>query len=547
VEGWVSRALLHLEVQPAWALIGCIALVAVCFANAVPNDFILDDYGIVAVNPAIRTIAPLHALATPYWGEHSNAGVYRPLTIFSFSLEYPLWHRWAGGYRLTNLLLHAFNGFLLFLLARRLLQSTSGGLVTAAIYLAHPVHTEPVVGLVGRSELLAAMFFLLAWLFFREKRTILCMTAFFLSLLSKENAIAFPAVALLDCWISEGRSFKGVFLQWKRFAAVLGTAAAYLALRIRVLHGMGVPESAQYFDGRWTLFQRELTSGRAFLEYFRLLIAPVHVTGDYDFNSIPIANAADWVAWIGLAVVLATLIVALRGLKTDPRLGFGILFFYVTILPVSNWIVSTSLIMAERFLYLPSIGVCLIAGLAWTRLPTFQSKELVAGGLLAAAAVLCIAHNYVWRDERTFFGNMVQVLPDNVRGRQGYGVALVEAGRPEEAISQFQAGLRIVRNSPLLVGLAEAEMQIDGGCSRARPALDEALRIQPHDSFARWLSASCFEREGALERAESSYRQAVADTAFPDPKLLSDWGRVLEKTGRFEEAGQAYARAASVR
>jgi tetratricopeptide (TPR) repeat protein len=255
----------------------------------------------------------------------------------------------------------------------------------------------------------------------------------------------------------------------------------------------------------------------------------------------------DWVAWLGLTAVLATIIIALRCVKRSPQLAFGILFFYVTILPVSNWLVSTSLIMAERFLYLPSIGLCLIAGLVWIELPVVPAKQLAIFGFLSAAILLCVAHNYIWRDEMSFFRNMVQELPDNVRGRQGYGVALVEAGRPEEAIEQFQAGLRVVRNAPLLVGLAEAEMQIDRGCPRARPALDEALRIHPHDSFARWLSASCFERDGALENAEAAYRQAVGDTAFPDPKLLSDWARVLEKTGRFEDAREANRRAALVR
>src|SRR5207245_2566097 len=117
-----------------------------------------------------------------------------PLTIFSFSLEYPLWRRWPGGYRLTNLLLHALNGFLLFILARALLRSVPAAWAASALYLAHPVHTEPVVGIAGRSELLAAMFFLLAWICFRRRRMVFCVAAFLLGLLSKENAIAFPSV-----------------------------------------------------------------------------------------------------------------------------------------------------------------------------------------------------------------------------------------------------------------------------------------------------------------------------------------------------------------
>jgi tetratricopeptide (TPR) repeat protein len=220
------------------------------------------------------------------------------------------------------------------------------------------------------------------------------------------------------------------------------------------------------------------------------------------------------------------------------------LFFYVTILPVSNWIMPTALIMSERSLYLPSLGICLIAGLAWANLSDMRVRRLAGLGVMSLAAILCVAHNYIWRDNLTFFGNVVRVFPDNVRGRQGYGTALVEAGRPQDAIEQFDAGLRIKRNTPLLVSLGEGLMQLDRNCTRARPVLNEALGIQPSDHLARWLLASCFEREGALQQAEATYRQAVSDAQFPDPKLLSDWGRLLEKTGRLAEAQEAYRRAA---
>src|SRR6185295_10772769 len=142
-------------------------------------------------------------------------------------------------------------------------------------------------------------------------------------------------------------------------------------------------------------------------------------------------------------------------------------------LPVSNWIVPTALTMSERSLYLPSVGVCLIVAMIWGTISSLGARRILAAGVLAMAALLCISHNYIWRGDLTFFGNIVRVLPDNTRGRQGYGVALVEAGRPEEARQQFEAGLRIKRNAPLLVGLAEALIQIDRGCVRARGVLDE--------------------------------------------------------------------------
>jgi Flp pilus assembly protein TadD len=126
-------------------------------------------------------------------------------------------------------------------------------------------------------------------------------------------------------------------------------------------------------------------------------------------------------------------------------------------------------------------------------------------------------------------------------------VALIEAGRPEEALVQFDAGLKIRRTAPLLVGRSEALMQLDRGCIRARSVLQEALQVQPADPFAHWLSGGCFEKEGLIQQAEAEYRQAVMSTDFPDPKLLADWGRVLERTGRSSEAQEAYRRSAMLR
>jgi hypothetical protein len=138
----------------------------------------------------------------------------------------------------------------------------------------------------------------------------------------------------------------------------------------------------------------------------------------------------------------------------------------------------------------------------------------------------------------------VRVFPGNVRGQLGYGTALVEAGRGEEARHHFEAGLQVTRSAPLLVGLSEALLQIDRGCIRARPVLKEALSIEPADPFAPWLLAECFERDGSLVEAEASYRQAVLNSRFPEPRLLIGWGRVLEKTGKPDEAREAYRRAA---
>src|SRR5207253_10766699 len=141
---------------------------SICYANSLSNAFILDDILIVAANERIRHILPIQSLFQPYWGDLNHAGIYRPLTIFSFSLEYPIWRVWAPGYRLVNLLLHALHGWLVYLLARGLLGSPLAAIAAAAVYVIHPMHTEAVISIVGRSELLPAAFFCPAWLGFRS-------------------------------------------------------------------------------------------------------------------------------------------------------------------------------------------------------------------------------------------------------------------------------------------------------------------------------------------------------------------------------------------
>src|SRR5215813_4844366 len=146
----------------------CIVVVAICYANSVFNPFIEDDLIAVVGNDAIRHIEPLRFVSEQYWpAKIGIGGVYRPLTILSFSLDYAMWGLWVPGYRLVNLVLHALSGVLVFFVSLRLLSSKPAAWAAAAVYLVHPVHTETVVGIVGRSELLSACLFMAAWMMFR--------------------------------------------------------------------------------------------------------------------------------------------------------------------------------------------------------------------------------------------------------------------------------------------------------------------------------------------------------------------------------------------
>ncbi|PYS16427.1 MAG: hypothetical protein DMG17_12385 [Acidobacteria bacterium] len=494
-------------------------LVALCYVNSLPNDFVFDDGPIVSSNPVIRTISPIQFLKSPYWTKQQYAGIYRPFVVFSLSVDYAIWKRWAPGFRLTNLAVHAINGVLVFSLYQSIAGAGIVPLIAMIIYLVHPVHTEAVTTIVGRSELFAACFLLAAWLLFRQGRTGWAALAFLLALLSKENAIVLPAILLLTS--PRGR-------RWIRLLPMIFVALAYLAMRYSVLGGLGIPVSAQYMGGRLTYFERLLTSGRVFIQYLTLIFYPLHLAGDYDYNAIPIANFVDWDAWLGLVLIAATVATAYFCRHRNWAVSLGLSFALIVFIPASNWIMPISILMAERFLYLPMIGLALVGATALSQLEDRRLRRLVGIGALSTAIVLCNSHDYIRRDDFTFFKNMVRVVPNSAKARLGWGFALTKAGRNDEAERELEAGLRIIPDYPELLAALALARTTSTSCARAWPLLNRAIQ------------------KGRVSEAESMYRQAAQSIPNPDAMLYFMWGVSLENSGQSTDAIAAYERAALI-
>ncbi len=512
-------------------------LVALCYVNSLPNDFVFDDGPIVSSNPVIRTISPIQFLKSPYWTKQQYAGIYRPFVVFSLSVDYAIWKRWAPGFRLTNLAVHAINGVLVFSLYQSIAGAGIVPLIAMIIYLVHPVHTEAVTTIVGRSELFAACFLLAAWLLFRQGRTGWAALAFFLALLSKENAIVLPAVLLLTS--PRGR-------RWIRLLPMIFVALAYLAMRYSVLGGLGIPVSAQYMGGRLTYFERLLTSGRVFIQYLILTFYPLHLAGDYDYNAIPIANFVDWDAWLGLVLITATVVTAYFYRHRNWAVSLGLSFALIAFIPASNWIMPISILMAERFLYLPMIGLALVGATALSQLEDRRLRRLVGIGALSTAIVLCNSHDYIRRDDFTFFKNMVRVVPNSAKARLGWGFALTKAGRNDEAEHELEAGLRIIPDYPELLAVLALARTTSTSCARAWPLLNRAIQIDPKHADTQRRMADCYLKEGRVSEAESMYRQAAQSIPNPDAMLYFMWGVSLENSGQSTDAIAAYERAALI-
>jgi pentatricopeptide repeat protein len=528
-----------------------ILLVALCYVNSLPNDFVFDDGPIVSSNPAIRAITPIRFLTSPYWTQQQYLGIYRPFTVFSLSVDYAIWKRWAPGFRFTNLAVHAINGVLLFSLCVSLVGPGLVPLVAMIVYLIHPVHTEAVTSIVGRSELFAACFILSAWLLFRKGRTGWAAIAFALALLSKENAIVLPAILVLDRWLSP-RSGGDTVAQGAAsrlgldFGPIALVACAYLVLRFYVLGAMGIPVSAQYMAGHLSYLDRILTAGRVFLRYLMLIFYPLNLAGDYDFNAIPIARIRDWDAWLGILLTFGVIAVAWWYRNRNRVVTVGLLFAAIAFAPSSNWITPISVLMAERFLYLPLAGLSLVAAITYCELKDLRLRWLIGAGGLLTAIILCNSHDYIRRDDFTFFKNMVRVEPNSAKARLGYGFALIQKGRNDEAVDELEAGLRIIPDYPELLASLALAKTTSTSCAQAWPLLERALEIDPANADTHRRMGDCYFKEGRVREAESMYKQAVESIPNPDAMLYFMWGQSLEGIGESTSANAAYERAALI-
>jgi len=444
------------------------------YANSIGNDFIWDDVELIENNPLIRNPGNLRKIATThYWdlGKEGERviGNYRPLTVASYLLNYQVAGADPAAFRVVNIALHALNTCLVYLLCAVLGLSWPAALVAGLLFAVHPVHVEAVVWITGRGELLAC-FGLLAAMYFhlRHRRdgapsqVAASVVFFLLALLSKESAIAFiPIVIGLEIVLSlaEGAPASRVRSRVLSCLPYLLVSLAFLAVRYAVLGGAEDRGAGPgtFFLGS-TAAEIFLTMVKVFAKYWALLLFPAKLSAHYDQIDIPVPESLldpSFLAAVGVHVAVLAAIIAL--FRTKRHLAaFALSWVYLALLPYSH-LVHFEWLMAERFLYIPSVGIALAAALAveavrrTDRAPTRRTAGAVASAALCAIALLAVRtvdRNRDWAHETEFFGVLAADKPTLAGARLGYGKALEKVGRYEEALTEYEAVVRLRPDLP---------------------------------------------------------------------------------------------------
>jgi tetratricopeptide (TPR) repeat protein len=524
-----------------WRLLAVWGILLIAYSNSFQAGLVFDNSSIIGQDPRIRQAGPqnLASILTGDYRYAGNAGLYRPLTTLSFLLNYAVFGNGSQpeGYHWVNLAAHAVNIGLAYALGIVVFEETAPAWVLAAIWGLHPLLTESVTNIVGRADMLAA-FGVLAGLLCHlraasadGRRRLVWLAglaaAQTIGLFSKESAVVLPGIMLAYdlTWFDRAT--------WRRRVPAYGTLAlpfaAYFYLRGQAHVHMQIPfaDNPLVNAGFWTA---RLTAVKVIGNYLWLFLWPARLSADYSFDAVPlfgwrVSNWEDAKALIAIAsclgVALLVLILTVRARRTRKPMLFFLAFFFITILPASNLILFIGSIMAERFLYLPSVGLagCVVAAAyafdqrnPLRRPATARVAWAVLGMASLVLATRTYARNFDWKDELSLWRSAVNVCPGSGKAHYNLGKALEsQPGRLPEALAEYRLAIQIdPDHADVHNNLANALAAVPGELPEAIAEYRIALRMEPdrpepHNDLANALARI----PGQLPEAIAEYHTAL--------------------------------------
>ncbi len=479
------------------------ACAVVAHIGALWNGFAMDDLYIILWNPLVHSAdGTWRAFVAPYWPPDLGGKLYRPLAIASYTLDGLVDD--APWFHAVNLLWHAGAAVAVAALARRWAGMTTA-LVAGLIFAVHPVHVEAIANVIGRAELMAAVGACLAVYAAIVKESIgWSALALAVGLLSKENAAVAPGLIVWAWALGFGRPTRHRMLAF--LGSWLAIAAVYVALRGAVLQPYArLHVVAPVFVGQSPLAVR-LTAVATLADVLRLLTFPLTLRVDYSpAERTIVTSLLDVRFLLGLAALAlwgALLVAAWRhGRRLE---AFGLGWIAIALLPVSNLLMPVGILLAERTLYLPSVGLALATGAALARLPPARLR-VVAVVLVLAGGIRSALRVPVWHDDVAVTLSTLEDSPDSYRGPARMGALYQSRGDAARALESFRIASRTFdRDAALHVAGADAAFRL------GRPALADSLLARAEQI--------CYHCSG-LYRTQALAARARGDSAVADSLL----------------------------
>jgi protein O-mannosyl-transferase len=567
------------------------ALAVGCYVNTLGNAFVYDDQLQILQNPYVKSWHYLPQIfRTTVWsfiGDAGQTNYYRPLMTLTYLGLWKTFGDLPTGFHLFNILLNALVVACVFYAGRALFRNHWAAALAAAVFALHPVHTETVNWVAAVPDLEATLFFVAAFLVHAgEERTwktqTLVVVLFVLALLAKEPALMLaPVLVCYEHLVREGHRDTKFPVKFRRYLPVCVAAMGYVALRI-ALFGKMAPV-LQHAQISW---QSAIYSAFSLIaEYARLLVWPVRLSAFHVFHaSVSLTSPG---VLVGMGMVAASIAFVLATYKPWPQGAFCVIWMALTLAPVLNarWMAAN--VLTERYLYLPSVGFCWLAGWSglklwgvfrgdtidrahtWNARAAARWAIAVAGVALAFLSATAVwSRNQVWHDDFTLYTQTLKTDPDSYIMHMNLGTSYFAARNFASAERELHRALELRPESTNVLNALGCVYMEQGRLDEAAAALQKAIALKPtwtdpHFNYGRLLEKTGHDAEALLQfrtavqvgplnagarlllgdqlaklgddtEAETEYRKAIE--LDPSLKAQQDLVHLLIKTGRDAEA-----------
>ena len=526
----------------------CVVLAAITlavFGRTTRFEFVNYDDGPFVYNvPAVTNGVTAGGVARAF--THGSMGFWDPLTTLSHMLDCQIYGLNAGGHHLTNVLLHTASVVLLFLVLRKLTGALWPSAFVAALFAIHPLRVESVAWVTERKDVLSGFFFMLtlgAYARYADgapklPRYLMVVLCFALGLMSKVMLVTLPFVLLLlDYWPlgrlgDLGRDGRGLWPALRSRAILEKIPLLALSAGSCVLGVLAQKQSDAIRSlGEYPLTLRLGNAVVSVATYVWQMFCPTRLAVLYPF---PVQGEAAGKIVMAIVLMAAISAAALRWKDTRPYLLAGWLWYLVMLLPVIGLLQVGVQAQADRYTYLPQIG--LYVALTWLTGSLWKDWRFrrvlfggIAGLIIAAMSVGAFNQTSYWQDSEKLWQHALLCAPDNVVARNGLGLAVFNKGRDDEAMDEFRKALKLNPDFPAAHNNLGMVLAKQGRMDEAMDEFQKAIMLEPNNADAHNNLGSALANKGRIEDAMDEFQQAI--------KLQPDYAQARNNLSRAE--GQA--------
>jgi hypothetical protein len=500
------------------------------------NQFVQDELPLILKNGTIHTLSrPAAFFSTPYWNDPFPPALYRPLATAGLALQWSAGRGTPPVYRWVSVGLLIAVGIALFQLGALMLPAPAAW-AAAALFVVHPVHVEATAPAVNQGELVVALLVCLATTLYLRGRAgsgskpidtrlaAALVLLYWVALLFKESGLVLPGLLLAaeSTIVADARPLRARLVALRPLYLALGlTAALFLALRTAVLGGDAIGSSTADALAGSTLAGRTLTMLGVVPHWTRLLFWPAHLRADYGPNELTVAAGWSLAQWAGTCLVVAWAAAIFWSGRRHRVLAFALLWIGVALFPVSNVLLPTGVLLAERTLFLASAGVALLAGWLVSLVQSTagsRSHRLAERAAFAAVAVLLAlgilrsrSRFPVWHDQGALLRQTVLDSPRSYTAHLALSRFLEDSGTATAAEAHYR---QAVAERPVLVDqeIALADRyRLEGLCAPAVRHYRRGVMMRPGDMVLRASFVTCLLHLHRYREARVTAEPGVAD------------------------------------